>query len=366
MADVPVNKSFGEFYRLCSIAPSLDLLTIRWKTVVDILSANSLPQLLELTRFLFNPRVSSEPVVSLLREKCLLADPSFPSHDADLELRVIAAVALLQTLDSGSKFSDILALGIISGACKGQRTLAPFSRLLERASSLAAARGIEIRKREPVTLGAVNLPKRHLEDLKKVAADPTIIRDGAAVAIQEAISGVGKVYDAAKTAVSEVDLVLETLAEETNILWWVLSEYSRDLNKPLTSLAAPTAALAVARELADLTCGSPGPRAAVSFLTRQLQHTSKNSEPVSLSDAIGTMTAEWRETLKNKYTQKPLDLCPVVQAVAKSTETDAPNDWHAAFQKITHLDASMLFEPIALSEQLFDEMMFLNALPPDR
>lgn len=362
MAEVPVHKSFGEFYRFCGVTPNLELLNARWKAVLATLSANNLPQLLDFVRFLFGLRGTADTTIADLRDKCLAADPSFPTQDAELELKAIAGIALLQTMDSGGQFSDAISLAIVAGECKGHRTLAPFSALVERASAEIATRGIAIRERTPLALSALAPAKKSLEELKKVTVDPTAIRDAAAVAIQEAVTNIARLHEILKTVVDDAEDAFDILAEETNILWWVLGEASSELHQPLSSLGAPTAALAIAKELAGLTCRAPGPKASASFLARQL-NLSKVSAPASLSDAVCSMSPAWREGLMKAYPQSALDLCPVAQAIVKSTETDPSTAWHAAFQKTTHLSATISFEPIRLSEQLYDELMFLNALP---
>lgn len=363
MAELPVHKSFGEFYRFASLSPNSDLLNNRWKVVQATLAAAGLSELLDLVRFMFDLTPATDSSTDALRAKCLAADPSFPAHGAELELKAIAGIVLLQTIDSGGDYADAVTLAILAGECKAHRAIAPFAALVSQAALSRAARAVAIRRRSPLTISSLTGAKKALEALKTVQADPTAVRDAAAQAVHEANQNVLKVYEILKEVVENTADDLAVLSEESNILWWVLGERSSELGQPLASMAAATAALSAARELAALTWCAPGPQGAPFFLSRQLSLVRQASSPLSLSDAVAAMPLAWRMSFRKEIVPLHLDLCPVAQALLKSTEVDDASGWHAPYQKATKLSATAQFDPLKLGEQLFDELMFLSSLP---
>lgn len=361
MAEIPVHRSFGDIYRLAGISPNLDLLTNRWKVVSGMLSTLTMTQWLDLVRFVLELRPASDAIVKDVRDRCLAADPSFPTTGAELELKAIAATAILQAIDSNATNSDTLSLAIVSGECKGHRKIAPFTLLLEHAAVALANSAVTVRNRARLGLATIRAERKALDDLKKVTVEATAIRDAAAAAVEELATTTSTFQEAVADLAEKIDDAVDVLAEESDILWWVLSERSNDLKEPLAELSSSTAALVVAKELADLSIFVPGPAAAGAFLARQLRCAQSGSGTVTLSGAVSSLNTPWRSSLLAAYSNAGGDLCPVMQAIIKSIEATTATEWHPSFHKTTGLSADIAFEPLKLSQQLFDELMFIRS-----
>ena len=150
--------------------------------------------------------------------------------------------------------------------------------------------------------------------------------------------------------------------EESNILWWLFAEQSRDLRQPLAQLRSPAVALVASKEMADLTVTVPGPFSARAFLAKALRLAQKPSKDVTLAAAIAACPAEWNNAAVGHADFTKLDdLCPVSVALRKFVEVDGADTWTNAFKGATGLTATEKLDPVDLAEQAYEEWLLARA-----
>jgi hypothetical protein len=160
---------------------------------------------------------------------------------------------------------------------------------------------------------------------------------------------------------------LRIVAEETNMLWWLISEYSRDRKELWKIVGFPATSIIAGKELADLTRIIPGPVAATAFLDRiiRFSDSANSSKPVKVKDAIEKTPREWREqsVLKKLELQTGLeDLMPINNALSLSLAVTDGDEWSSVFEKGTAVSANSKMLPNALAYQVFLERL-LARLP---
>jgi hypothetical protein len=160
--------------------------------------------------------------------------------------------------------------------------------------------------------------------------------------------------------------VIEDLRqEESDILWWLFGERSRDLDVSFGELKVPAGCLIGAKEIADLTRVLPGSFGVEAYLYKMLRLAHpKLDTSVTLSDTVFACPQEW---LKQLVTLQGLDgvadLCPVHLAAQKSVEASGKKTaWHVPFQTASGLKAAMKLTPIDLALQAYRERLFISAL----
>jgi hypothetical protein len=151
---------------------------------------------------------------------------------------------------------------------------------------------------------------------------------------------------------------LTLVSEETNILWWLVSEYSRDLNQPWKVLKLPATSIIAGKELADLTRVIPGPVAGAAFLDRIVRCSgpAKSIRAVKLMHAIDRTPREWRE----RYPLKPrglLDLMPISNGIGLSLTVSDGDNWESVFENGAAIAADSTLAPNILAYQVFLERM---------
>lgn len=158
-------------------------------------------------------------------------------------------------------------------------------------------------------------------------------------------------------AFKALDREVELLREESQMLWWLFSGYSKSLERSFSMLSPHQAAVFGAFDLGTLTTVSHlGPVAAPAILERiiALSKKSKGPQAIELSKVIDGFSPEDLECLEVASTKLPPRLAPVTTAIDLA-KTMGIGAWHARFLSKTGLDSSIASEPLALANQLYRE-----------
>jgi hypothetical protein len=168
----------------------------------------------------------------------------------------------------------------------------------------------------------------------------------------------------AKSLVTVLNQIYQAGKEQSDILWWILSEHTLDGVKSFSDLTVAEACFWGAGDLADLTIFLPGPLGGPAFLHRMLR-TVKAKLPGSLeiSECIEACKLDWSQKLVAEIEVQQLpDLCPMLFGLAKSVEVSGGNSWITAFENLTGLKGNAKAAPVRLASQIYNELLLLRAL----
>jgi hypothetical protein len=156
--------------------------------------------------------------------------------------------------------------------------------------------------------------------------------------------------------------------EDSQILWWMTGEWSRDLQKPMSDYQASEICLVVGKELADLVEVLPGPYAAKAVLYKVLAGLGGVGDNVALSMAINRTGKEWRQRVVEVYpTTETREITPLLWAMSKSLEVENAEDWKPAYEKVMGrkaADAKMA--PVKLAHQMYLECLVIKSLKENK
>lgn len=157
-------------------------------------------------------------------------------------------------------------------------------------------------------------------------------------------------------ALSSLVTQMNSLREETQMLWWLFGEHSRALGRHLGALTPGICALVAGFDLGDLTTASAlGPVAAPAMLERVLGLARKERTPQkSLSTILDALKPADLEVLDTAEEDQRPRIFPIMTAVQKAKENGS-GSWQGAFAKATGLDPKMEFEPLELAIQTYYE-----------
>ncbi len=217
----------------------------------------------------------------------------------------------------------------------------------------------DISKVAPVT-------KEMVKTLTAAITEDTLTTSPEAITgpLEKLSAAIGKLVEATNGVTNALANNSQIQLEETNILWWLFGEHSRDQLLHMSEVGFPGACLVVGKELADLTVILPGPRGAIAFLDKMLR-TAKATLPEStkLLDAVNDASKEWRsEWISSFNFQVVEDLCPVHLATARSVDMTGKSSWVAAFESATGLKARKPITPLNLSQQTYEESLLIRTL----
>lgn len=247
-------------------------------------------------------------------------DTSFSMQRDKQHLVLFAGAELISVMqrDLDRQLADLAALCLVCGAVQGVRTPVPV-----REMPAIAARHIESRARNRAAISTE--PGGEKADIRIV----------------------------------KLEREMAIVSEESNMLWWLVSEYSRDCNEPWKKVGALATPIIAGKELADLTRVIPGPVAAAAFLDRiiRFSDSSKSTKPITLKEAAESTTRSWRETIQFEAGPGVEDLAPVNKALKLSLTVSEGDEWSPVFQRGTALQVDSKLLPNVLAYQVFLERL---------
>lgn len=369
-----MHDDFAYWYKLATTgteaAHNPDLHTRRWKGVENALKDLESGQELDLVRLL--TRIDSREVEFLgaFREAFKKADSSFSARGNDLEVSILAGAALAQLMKSSPGLeADRAALALLASTSlldtSGRNHTEPFTAL--------AAGYLDHRSKEQRKAYRAAPPKLKAEGLADAigkfnetlpTGDFTKIQAAAKAALPPLIDALTKFADATTRAVQTLAYNDVLRREESEVLWWMTAEYSRDLDRKMAEVKLPGAAILAGKELADLV-SAPGPFAAKSVIDRVLSTCGAKAayrKSVALGAAVAALPAAWRDAVaKAEGVEHVRDLCPVLGAVHTSLTTEGASDWHPAYKKAYARDAAGEVPAVDLAVLAYREWLLVRA-----
>jgi hypothetical protein len=354
-----MHPLFGDWYRKVRIEPKNDDLVARWKAVEAFTKKVDTPKLIDLTACLAGINETAVPMLEQFRQELLSADAAFPMRDNDAEMQVLCGAALVAVIAQNNTSSDIAAM-LIDVSC-----VSPFRKpmLLPDVGDLAEQ---HLDNRSIAIRALANRPKvtgfKHdqlIEAVKTACASNSAAQLGAP--LEAALNGLSqsllKVAQATDAALDALDKADRVQAEEANVLWWLYAGFSRDLQKPISDLAAEVSCLVSGKELADLTKFSPGLRAAVAYLGHCLQASA--SKRLSVTDVITAATEEWLAKLPLE--SKVTGLCPLMFILNERRQGHKVADCVSRGRKRFGL-ANVNHSPVEFAVQCYRELVACRAV----
>ncbi|WP_285348465.1 GTPase-associated system all-helical protein GASH [Pseudomonas sp. ME-P-057] len=349
------RPTFADRYAEAGLNPSSQTIIERGESVKRIVATakTAKERVWDLVGIYFD---LAEADTGWFRDELAQDDASFSLVNNGREASILAAIALEELIESGEAHAILAVLtGSVAGTVRpsqGEWLIGVARNALARFSvSNRSPRAIET----SVTVSSLN---------KSLGEEVVLVANGD---MDELVITLGKMRGEAhaltkstaiqiSTAITELNRQMKGMREESQILWWLFGEYSRDLDRPFSSIDIHQAAIAGAIDLGALTTVSTlGPLAAPAMLQRVIALAKKPKGQTSraLSATIESFSGEDLSELDIR-TGPPVRLVPITTAIDLA-RTLGSGVWHARFHKITGMEASISFEPLVLAEQLYRE-----------
>src|ERR1051326_5312539 len=169
--------------------------------------------------------------------------------------------------------------------------------------------------------------------------------------------GTTKVANAANDAVTSLKADVTRLAEEVDMLWWYIGDWSELVDRPRTTLAEPAIALVSSAELGNLVRSIPGPYGAYGLLRRALGRTA--NAKTSLKSAIEEIDAKDLSCLAKPLPAGARPLFPVQAAINLAVERGS-RDWTEALEGLLGAIPSTEVSLYELAVQTFRERLLMG------
>jgi hypothetical protein len=358
------HRHFADWYESVSLRHDSNTLDARWKAVEQLLDSLKISAAPGLVRTFFD-LPGADSYCEEIRSAAKLHDTSYLISNDRNELTVLSGGVIAASVEKSSHLADAVALAVSCADAQGMRQAKRIQGVVDETSKYLAEDAVRTRQVN-VDIKVLDIDASGLTKLLGMKGGVTIndFNSGwtASEAIfKELITSHTKHTDSVQTVLK---LVLQTEKEKSNILWWIVSEYTLDGAKPFSKLHVPEACYWGARDLAHLTIYLPGPLGGPAYLHRMLR-TVKSKLPslVTVSECVEACDSDWKKDwAKNIAVQQLPDLCPMLFALTKSVEVGAGKEWVAAFVNATGLAEGSKAEPVRLATQVYNELLLLRAL----
>ena len=236
-----MHKDFAEWYRLASIEPNADILPKRWTAIAKYVPGRD--EIISLARLFYRLGKPEQEFLATFVDAFQQTDPAFKTRENEHELSLLAGAELIDVIQRGEKDSAVMAALSLVCAPAGNTRSCP---------CVADIPEIAVHYLSTLSKDRISIGKSDTE------SEPRKAMFDALVALGPPHSDLAKEYRQLHRQVGIIN-------EESNMLWWLFSEYSRDEDRPWKSFSVPAVAIMAGKELADLTQIIPGPISAIGF-----------------------------------------------------------------------------------------------------
>ena len=349
------KPNFADRYAEAGLSPTSQTITDRGESVKRIvaLAKATKTRVLELVGIYYEmPDVD----MAWFRDEVAKEDASFSLVNSAREARILAAIVLEELIDAGNSTA---ILSVTTGSVAGMVRPSQGEWLIGVAKGALARYSVSNRAPKAVETSITTLALN-----KGLGEEIGLVAGGEWDKLVDALGKIrGEAHSLTKSsgtqtsaALGELNRQMRIMREESQILWWLYGEHSRNLQRGFVTMEPQQAALVGALDLATLTNVSTlGPIAAPAILERVIALAKKTRGQVS-RPLSATMESLSPEDL-NRFdvpTTVPTRLAPITTAI-DLVRTLGPGAWHARFTTLTGLEASLNIEPLVLSEQLYRE-----------
>lgn len=331
---------FADWYRSAAVDPPEGLLEKRWATVETLArDADKSKVIAYATCFALAAHEKNVP--SGFRESFHATDDTFPIKDNLQEVRVLAGAVLHQIILAGGRAAATAALALACGTIGPRVSVAPTSDHVSAAHKYLIHKSRDLRRGDALRPSAHHAPTA--KRLAELFAAPIFQNNqlpGLHQPLLAAVTELSAALADVQGQTAEMAVRLAAREEEINILWWLQTGFSRDLQLPFSDVGVTAGSLIFPSELADLTSIIPGPDSILAVLVDALGRAGASSaaETVTIAQTVNATSRAWREQSAKRLSSASVGLlCPISLAISTSLVTDGARDWLPVYCKASDI-----------------------------
>lgn len=315
--------------------------------------------IIELAEYLFGLR--EVPTENWLPDSIRKHDPSFSVHSNAREIRLLSAQILENEVAAGSSLAGLV---VLTGKVAGLRKCAETGSMPDRMEAELSKHSSNMRNMEVESL---TNPESQGEDTKLSDLIETTKAANSFANIHLSLDSIYKNSLAPHPSLlKHVDAItilskkMDFMREESNLLWWHISEWSTLSGGLHTKLPHELAAVLLPFDAANIVLEAPSPVSLPALLqralaTRATKLKAKNS--FTISEVIESLDVETLEKLPLP-TEKLVSqgLFPLIYALKLAKEFGTGGIWAKPFKENTGLDPNASISVYAVALQISREL----------
>lgn len=334
-------KSFNEWYIDVNIAPKDDQIEKRLECIVDYAQNINRNDICNLVNIYYGLPISDE-YLECFASVFIDKDPTF-SRRYKNELSLLAGATLLEISAKNSNYSSLAELLVLTTSF--YREPASTHRALDEITKQFNNDRIHIRERSFLN-DQISFDHKKFENLltpiNKTPWDGTVAKNLIAV-LTSYLTCLSTLTDHLNNIQKEQNVY----KEDSQLLWWMLSDWSTTLNQPLKEIDIIRGCLLVAYEAACFVSNYPGPYSMEGIIRRVLNACKGKTQNAAFTDIITQIDPQIKKIIKTKATPFPVkEQLPIIYAISCADNTTDPNEWYPKFCRLAsvkeHVEKALL------------------------
>jgi len=342
------NELFSNWYEAADPNPAASILPLRIDAINKLLKERKTEFWLDLVRIYLDLPPRDSNTLIKLNEKFVASDSNFSTENNANLIRCLASAILCFKLEgANNKFSNLTSLATLNANFLGQYQTYDKIPAISYALSFYNTHSISTRE-----LSYVDFEER-LDALTKSVKGATAETN--TTTINEAVLSIIE-------ELKKLSQANKSLAEESNVLWWLFSEYSSTSDNFFKNLNNSHLALIAAKELSGLTTFDNGFAAVEQILSKAL-NISQNVENISLFDAVSSIPEQLKKDIITELDSELNEMTPCLLAIKTSLEFKEGENWSNVYKNYCNNgDVNNSFTTLEISMQFYREFLYLNLI----
>lgn len=257
-------------------------------------------------------------------------DSSFSVRHAQ-ELALLAGATLVALADDSAycEFTELLSLAVSFG-----RKPASTPGILDHIRIQFNANRIKLRENAEI-FSTKPFPTKQITELEKANSEGNMETTEQITEIIHILKAFQTSYSDLRKQVQQFGNTASIYKEESQLLWWILSDWSELLSCSLHTLKVKTACLVLGWEGAGMVENFPGPYAMEGVVQKQLGTCEDGTEdiaPVTLSEVVANAATELRvDVIEACQNVSLADMLPLCSALIRSDNTESVDEWYPKY-----------------------------------
>lgn len=263
----------------------------------------------------------------------------FSTEDSSFSVRYTQELALLAgatlvALAENSSYSDLAEL--LTLAVSFSRTPTSTMEILKRIRTQFDENRIKLREKTR-SVSVKSFPAKQITELEKMIAEGNAEESQQITEIIKVLKVFQASYSDLRTQVQQLGAATSIYKEDSQLLWWILSEWSELLHCSLHEVKSKTACLVLGWEGAGKVENFPGPYAMEGVVQKLLRTCEDGSDEIvsfTLSEIIANTASELRADVIKEFQNTSLaNMLPLCSAIIRSDNTESVDEWYPKYRR---------------------------------
>lgn len=323
-----MEKNIGTWYAQANIACTSDILDKRKKSIKTYIEESvDWDFIKSIIKLFMKGKDNKQDKFNESFADIFIKDDSAFSYEKDKEIQLLAGIMLKEILKDNDKYNTIIELSCI---CLKNYYDPPIDGIFNNIEKGFYNSLKQLRENEDNEYTKSNFGKSLQSMLKENPSLPQPnINDEVAKQLESLKQNILNIF----SDFQKMQKINNLKSEDSEVLWWMIGEWSYDLNKPFKEIDDNFIPILIGKEMADKVNVLPGPFAAKAVINKILSN--YEDRQLYVYNYAEKIEKDWLERfVKEYYIEAIADFMPILKYFNKINEIDEEDNSDDKLEKI--------------------------------